>query len=235
METTADSEAVTVRLPETWLWLVRISGAALGFGAGFGVAPLVSWLLDLVGGAPGPLRLAAMIPTVWAVPLLTLVGAAAGIWVAAAWRKESPVVTVARDHITVHERGSGLHLSRDRVGAAFTDGRDLVVLDNDGGELTRMKAEELLTGRLRAAFERFDHPWRATADPREADFVRWVDRSPDLDEPVHALLRARRRAMADKRSGAAEEALDALRVMGVAVRDREGGQEYRLARDTSTP
>ncbi len=230
METTANSDAVTVRLPETWLWLVRIGGAALGFGAGFGVAPLVSWLLDLVGGAPGPLRLAAQLPTVWAVPLLTLVGAAAGAWAAAAWRKESPVVTVAGDHITVHEHGSGLHLDHERIGEVFTDGRDLVVLDADGGELTRVKADELSTGRLRAAFEKFDLPWRGTADPREAEFVRWVDRSPDLDEPVHALLRARKRAMADKRSGAAEEALDGLRVMGVAVRDRDGGQQYRRAR-----
>jgi hypothetical protein len=59
--------------------------------------------------------------------------------------------------------------------------------------------------------------------------VRWVDHSPDPYEAAHALLRSRQRALADKRSGAAEEALDALRTMRVTVRDRDGGQQYRRA------
>jgi hypothetical protein len=142
-------------MPVVWLWLIRIGGAVLGCGAGFGVAPLVSWLMDLTGSAPGPLRLAAQLPTAWAVPVLTVVGAVAGVWVASIARKESPVVTVDGDHIAVHEGGSGLHLRRDRVGVVFTDGRDLVVLDHGEGD--------------------------GTVDPREAEFVRWVDGSPDLD------------------------------------------------------
>ncbi|GEL19153.1 hypothetical protein PA7_29900 [Pseudonocardia asaccharolytica DSM 44247 = NBRC 16224] len=30
----------------------------------FAVAPLVNWLMDLIGSAPGPLRIAALLPTV---------------------------------------------------------------------------------------------------------------------------------------------------------------------------
>ncbi|OLT14015.1 hypothetical protein BJF78_20655 [Pseudonocardia sp. CNS-139] len=226
METTAE-EPVTVRLPAGWLWLVVVLGAGLGCGAGFAVAPLVGWLVELVGGAPGPLRLAAALPTVWAVPVLTLAGAAGGAWVASVWRRESPAVTIGPDHVLVHQDGAGTHVDQGQVGAAFTDGHDLVLLDHTGGELLRTPGSDLTTDRLRDAFTRFGYPWQGTADPREAEFVTWVDRSPGLDEPAHALLRTRRRALADKRTGAAEEALDGLRALGIAVRDRSGAQQYR--------
>ncbi len=159
--------------------------------------------------------------------MLTVAGAVAGMWLASVARGESPAVTVHRDHIGIDEGGAGLHLRRDRVGAVFTDGRDLVVLDHGGGELTRARAIDLPATRLREAFERFAYPWRGTSDPHEADFARWVDGSPDLDESTHALLRTRKRALADKQSGAAENALDALRARGLAVRDRDGAQQYR--------
>ncbi|MFF5210576.1 hypothetical protein [Streptosporangium sp. NPDC000396] len=230
MGTTTDERAATVGMPAVWLWLIRIGGAVLGFGAGFAVAPLVRWLLDLTGSAPGPLRLAAQLPTVWAVPVLTVVGAGAGVWLASLARRQSPVVTVDGDHVAVHEGDFGLHLRCDRVGAVFTDGRDLVVLDHSEGELARVRATDLPTERLREVFERFGYPWCGTADPREAEFARWVDGTPDLDEPTHALLRARKRALADKQVGAAENALDGLRAVGIAVRDRDGAQQYRCAR-----
>ncbi len=136
------------------------------------------------------------------------------------------MVTVAEDRIVVDENGSGLHVGREHVAAVFSDGRDLVVLDRAERELARVRATDLPSRELGTALERFGYPWRGTADPRGAEFVRWVDGAPDLDEPAHALLRARKRALADKRSGAAEEALDGLRAMGVAVRDRGGRQEY---------
>nr|WP_199433323.1 hypothetical protein [Qaidamihabitans albus] len=52
MGTRTDDDTVTVTMPVRWLWLLRIGGAALGFGAGFGVAPLANWLVDLTGSAP---------------------------------------------------------------------------------------------------------------------------------------------------------------------------------------
>ncbi|WP_441316566.1 CysS/YqeB C-terminal domain-containing protein [Gordonia paraffinivorans] len=41
-------------------------------------------------------------------------------------------------------------------------------------------------------------------------------------------MRARQRALADKRPGAAEDARDELRNLGIAVRDRHGAQQYRV-------
>ncbi|MEU4766182.1 hypothetical protein AB0H12_23280 [Actinosynnema sp. NPDC023794] len=222
MGTTTDHHTATITMPATWLWLLR-----LGCAAAFATAPLANWLLDLTGSAPAPLRLAAQLPTAWAVPVLTLLGAATGTWLAATARRESPVVTVRRDHIAVHHDYTALHVPRDRTNAVFTDGRDLVVLDHDAGELARVRATDLPTGALLEAFERFGYPWRGTTDPHETEFTRWIDGTPDLDPATHTLLRTRHRALADKKAGAAAEALDELRAKGIAVRDRDGAQQYR--------
>jgi hypothetical protein len=229
MATTTDRQSVTIKMPVVWLWLIVVVGAGLGCGAGFGVGPLVRWLIDLTGSAPAPLRIAAKLRTVWAVPVLTLVGTAAGLWLASVARQESPVVTIEADHVAVHKADSGLHLHlrHERIGAVFTDGRDLVVLDLGQAELARVPAGDLSTEQLAEACGRFGYPWRGTADPREAEFVPWVDGAPGLDEAGHALLRSRKRALADKRPGAAEEALDNLRAAGITVRDRQGVQQYR--------
>ena len=70
--------------------------------------------------------------------------------------------------------------------------------------------------------------WAGTTNPRDAEFVTWVDRSEELDEQTHALLRRRRRALADKRTGTAEELRDELLDLDVVVRDRGDSQQYRL-------
>ena len=95
--------------------------------------------------------------------------------------------------------------------------------------LSRTASDGAIAGRLAAALERFGYPWAGTSDPHE--FTLWVDRSPNLEARVHELLRRRRRALDDGRTGTAEEARDALIELGVVVRDRDGRQEYRLVTD----
>lgn len=223
-------DSVTVRIPPPWLWGLRLVGVALGIGVAFAVGPVVDWLVTLVGGAPGPLRLVARMPLALAAPVLAAVGALVGTWFGHEWQKENAVVTVGADATVVTHRGESVHIGRDQVAAVFTDGQDLVLLDRAGLPLVRAKADDVLTGQLRSAFERFGYPWRGTRDPHESEYVRWVDRSPDLDEQAHDLLRARHRALADKRPGEAAQALDALRARGLVVRDRAGTQQYRRAR-----
>ena len=65
---------VNVSIPRRWIVGMHAAGALLGFGAAFVIGPLVTWLLGLAGDAPGPLRLAAGLPLVWAIPVLTLAG-----------------------------------------------------------------------------------------------------------------------------------------------------------------
>lgn len=219
---------VTVRLPGTWLWAVVLIGAALGLGAAFAVGPLADWMIGLFDGAPGPLRLAAALPLVWAVPVLTLVGGVAGALLAGTWHDENPVIEVGADSVVVHDATGGRHVERARIAEVFTDGRELVLRAADGREHVRTRVDSGLAGRLRSAFERHSYPWRGTFDPHEADYTTWVDNGPGLDQSAHALLRTRQRALADDRAGAADEALDELRTLGISVRDRGGeAQQYR--------
>ena len=218
-----------VRIPALWLWALPALGAGLGVGAAFVVGPLVDWLVGLVGGAPGALRLAARLPLSWAVPALAVAGALVGLWLDRAWQRENPEVSVDAAAVVVRVGGDGIQLARERVTEVFTDGHDLVLLGGDGVELARHKVDDVLVRPLQEAFERFGYPWRGTRDPYEGDYLLWTDQSPDLDEPTHALLRARRRALADKHPGEAAEALDRLRSSGLAVRDRRGAQQYRVA------
>ncbi|MCX4985453.1 hypothetical protein [Streptomyces sp. NBC_00572] len=218
---------VTVRLPEAWLWGVILVGAGLGAGAAFAVGPVADWIIRIFDGVPGPLKLAAALPLVWAVPALTLAGALAGAWVAGVWRAENPVVEVGADSIVVHDGGGGRHVERARLAEVFTDGHDLVLRGADGGEHVRTRVDSGLAGRLRSAFEQHGYPWSGTVEPHESAYTVWVDGTPDLDESTHALLRKRRRAIADDRTGAADEAREELQARGISVRDRGKAQQYR--------
>ncbi|MGV9318088.1 YqeB family protein [Streptomyces sp. NPDC003660] len=220
---------VTVRLPGAWLGAVVLAGALLGFGAAFAVGPVAHWLMDVFGGAPAPLRLAARLPLGWAVAVLTVVGGVGGAVVAGAWKDESPVVEVGAGSVVVRRDGTGRHVERADVAEVFIDRRELVLRGADGREHVRTWVESALNGRLREAFERQGYPWLGTTDPHEAEFIPWVDHGPGLDEPAHALLRTRQRALIDEKSGAADAARDELRALGISVRDRGKAQQYRRA------
>ena len=59
-ERTENEVAVTV--PTSWMTGFAAVGAAVGLGAAFAVGPAVTWLLELVDAAPGPLRVVAALP-----------------------------------------------------------------------------------------------------------------------------------------------------------------------------
>ncbi|GAC50462.1 YqeB family protein [Gordonia aichiensis] len=221
---------IDVSISQRWVIGMSLAGAVLGCGAAFLVGPLVNWLLGLAGDAPGPLRLAAGLPLIWAIPILTLAGCFTGLWFGREWQKENGTITITVEGMTVHRAGSIRHVARERIGGAFTDGHDLVVTDTATNELLRVTTDRVLVDRLRGAFERLDYPWHGTRDPYDDAFAAWVDGSGLLDAHTHDLFRARERALADDLPGTAENARDELRDLGIAVRARGGGQQYRLAR-----
>lgn len=219
---------VAIAIPRGWIVAVRVAGALLGFGAAFVIGPLVRWLLGLAGDAPGPLRLAAGLPLVLAIPVLTIAGLGLGFWITREWQKENGVITVSPDGVTVQRGGNGAHVARDRISEVFSDGHDLILVDEQTNELLRAKTDKMLLARLRQAFEELGYRWQGTTDPHEHAFVTWVDGNGLMDGRAQDLLRARQRALADKRYGAAEDARDELRHRGIVVRDRNDAQQYRV-------
>lgn len=226
-----NEDKATVTIPRRWIAGICLAGAAVGIGAAFMVGPVVDWLLSLAGDAPGPLRIAARLPLAWAIPILAVLGLAVGLMIAHEWRTEVGTVTVTARGVTIENSTARQHVDGERVGGVFTDGKDLVITDPKTNELSRSKTDVVLVSRLRRAFERFDYPWQGNEDPYERSYTSWIDGAAGVDDRINDLLRARSRALADEQSGAAAEARDELRSLGIAVRDRDGGQQYRVIPD----
>ncbi|WP_406231078.1 hypothetical protein [Nocardia sp. NBC_01009] len=95
--------------------------------------------------------------------------------------------------------------------------------------LARFGASHLSRRGIAAAFLEHGYPWLDRDDPFGAEFSRWIDGTPGVGDDVSALLRARRRAVADKKPLAIEELDEKLIALGVDVRDRKGEQLIRTA------
>jgi hypothetical protein len=217
----------TVRIPARYTAIFTVGGAVAGLVAAFIVGPLVGWMLGLIGDAPGPLRLAAELPLVWAVPALTLAGAVVGFLVVASWEEDAGTLEVADGGLTVRSKDADRFIPASAAARVIAEKKELVVLDHGAGEVFRGPVEDEMLPGLREALRAHGYPELETEDPYAADFTTWVNGDGRLDEADEELLRARRRALADGRPGAAEEALEALHRRGLVVRDRDGRQQYR--------
>lgn len=220
--------STTVSLNSTLGAVFAGAGAAAGFGVAFLVGPVVGWRLERIDSAPGPLRLVDQLPLAASIPLLTVLGALAGWIVFSLWSDDVGRVVIDQQTIRLETKDAAAEYSRGEIAQIFLDKDDLVLIGDRAQELSRTTSDSGLEPRLAQAFEQFDYPWCGVGDPREREFTDWVDRSAALSEHVHALLRARRRALADGRTGEAESLRDQLAERGVVARDRSDRQQYRL-------
>lgn len=225
---TPPHDAETVRIPDKYLWLLRIGVPLLGAGLGAVVEPVVGWLVATFESAPGPLQLLAGIPAPWAILVLTAVGVVAGTWLSHEARQDSLVVTADDGGLTLAHRNEDRYLRRTQIGSVFTDPRDFVVLDVRGREIFRGPARDLPAARLAAMLQRRGFPWAGTSDPQENRYRGWIDGRPELDEQIHVLLRDRRAAMESEDRAEAARIHRRLQECGVLVRDRKNKQQYRL-------
>lgn len=221
-------ESTSVSLNSTLGVAFAAVGAVLGFGISFLVGPVVSWLLERIETAPGPLRLVDEMPLVASVPLLTVLGAVGGWIVFSIWNDDVGRVVIDQRTVRLETKHAASEYSREEITQIFLDKDDLVLIGDGARELSRTSSDSGLAPRLAQAFEQYDYPWCGAEDPREAEFTDWVDRSASLAEHDHVLLRSRRRALADGRTGEAESLRDQLAERGIVVRDRSERQQYRL-------
>lgn len=219
--------AERVSMPGIWLWLLRLGCAAVGCGVGFAVRPVVRWAVSTLSSAPGPLRLAAQIPTPWLAPILTVVGLGAGFWVSEEAKRDSLALTIDGEGLLAVHRDVERYIQRSQVDAVFTDPKELVVLGSDGHEMFRAPATDLSQDALADTLRRHGYPWKGNSDPHEADYHRWVDGHPDVDDRTNALMRARRDALGSDSRAEADNVLGQLQDRGIVVRDRDKTQQYR--------
>lgn len=224
----------TLRISRILLGLIVLAGPVLGVGAGYLVGPVTRWSIDVLGGAPGPLRLLELAPGPWLVGGGAVAGLVAAALLVAKILGETTVVRIAADGVTVERGDSRCFVGRERIAAAFTDPDDLVLRDADGRELLR-RENEIGARRLAEAFRAAGYPWTSSSDPAEDRFHPWVDGAPGLPGDVHELLRQRGRALRDGDADTASDLRERLQDRGIVVRDRGArhGQQWRpLAEQT---
>ncbi|WP_329051502.1 hypothetical protein OG873_18820 [Streptomyces violaceus] len=209
-------------------WAIMLFCVACGAVAG-ALLPLLARGLLMLPWAPleGPAELLTAVPE----PALTLgtvaVGALGGLLLGFTAVHESLSVSVSDTHVTLTVRDSARSFAREEIAALFRDGKHLVVLAPDSGELAREHCG-LPWPRLIAALTAHGYPW-AEEDPHRADYRRWVPGTPGLPEGADALLRAR-----DQARKSEDDAEDARELRGellrldVVVRDEEKRQYWRL-------
>lgn len=221
-----------ISIPTGMLWLLRVGCPLVGLGLGFAVKPVVYWATETLHSAPGPLRLAAEIPTPWLVPILTVLGVGVGYWLSQQAERDSLTVTVQPDGLRTAHSDTERYSQRSRIGSVFTDPKDLVVLDPGGREIFRGPATDLPKDTLADTLRRHDYPWHGTLDPHEDQYQRWIDGHPDLDEQTNTLLQTRRRALDSKNPAEADDIHTQLLDRDILVRDRDKTQQYRRILDT---
>lgn len=223
-----NTPSTTITLDRRLTSVFAGAGAAAGLALAFLTGPVTSWLLDRVDSAPVFLRIIDELPFIVAAPALTVLGALAGWLVFAIWEGEVGTLTLDDDGVLLTKEKSSVRFAADEIAEAFLDGEELVLVDDRTRELSRTTSDKGLEPRLRSSFEAHGIMWRGGEDPRTAAFHPWVDRGPELESEDHALLRARQRALTDKRAGEAAALRDQLRDRDIVVRDRDDAQQIRL-------
>lgn len=221
------ASSTTITLDRRLAPLFISVGAAAGLVLALLAGPLTAWLLGRLDSAPVPLRVIAEFPLVASAPILTIVGAVAGWFVFAIWEGEVGMVEIDEDGILLSQEKTATRFAAGEVAEAFIDEDQLVLVDHSARELSRTATDSSLEPRLRTAFGSHGYNWRGRTDPREAAFIPWVDRDPHCAPDDHALLRARQRALTDKRTGEAATLRDDLSARGIVVRDKGGAQQIR--------
>ncbi|ADG77446.1 putative protein OS=Tsukamurella paurometabola (strain ATCC 8368 / DSM / CCUG 35730 /CIP 100753 / JCM 10117 / KCTC 9821 / NBRC 16120 / NCIMB 702349/ NCTC 13040) OX=521096 GN=Tpau_0810 PE=4 SV=1 [Tsukamurella paurometabola] len=225
------TEQTRVGLPHALQAAVVIATTAAGAVLGLIVRGLVSWLERTVDGSPGPLRIAAQLPTGVAVGVLAIAGLIGGFVLLGMWQNEVARLTVASDHLEVEAGGHRRWIDADEVGEVFLGrGGELTILDRRGGLLAAASTDGVPTGRIARALGDAGYPWRGNADPYEGDYTRFVQGRGDAAPDVADLLRERAVARAEKRGPTAHDLRLRLGERGVVVRDNGDEQEFRLAR-----
>lgn len=199
----------------------------LGAVAGWLVAATAAWVASL-RWIPfrGPFKLVASFPDPQATIGAVAVGIAAGVAVAFLAEQDYLVVTVEDDQVTVGRGDASRRVPRASIGAAFLDGKQLVLLGHATEELAR-QAGDVDAVRLEGAFLAHGYPWLPGGDPHHDEYRRWVEDAPEESAGANAILRARARTLDQGDEEGAAQLREDLAKLGIVVRDEKKRQYWR--------
>lgn len=188
MTTPGTPTVVTDPLHERLLMWIGLP--ALGAAALWGLKLIARWVADL-SWAPfqGAFRLAADIPEPTATIAALAIGTTAGLVLAFFGHVEALTLTIDDDTVEATKDGHTTTLHRTDVHLACLSGKELVILDTDGGEPLRATTQAT-ADTLAAAFTAHGYTWTDT-DPHTHRFTRWVDGAEGLPPGANAILKAR--------------------------------------------
>lgn len=89
-----------------------------------------------------------MLPLAWVIPVLMILGAAAGFILLAHWQKETGKRLVDARGLTVERKEGKRQVTRERIGEVFTGDEDLLGVTVAGEELLRTPVDDELAAQL---------------------------------------------------------------------------------------
>ncbi|QES41318.1 hypothetical protein DEJ49_10115 [Streptomyces venezuelae] len=213
-----------LRHPRSDLLLLLIGTPVLGLLLGLALPPFARW----VSGSPvlpwrAGIEFLGRLDAPWQLGLFVAAGFVVGVLLVFTALAEELSLKLTDERVEVGRDGRSRTFGRADVSAVFLDGKQLVLLGADSGELVR-GAHASRAAALADAFRAHGYPWR-DADPHASLFHRWVPGTPDLPAEVHALLAARKAALQRKAPRDAGDLGETVRELGYVVRD-EGTDQY---------
>ncbi|MEU7579093.1 hypothetical protein AB0B50_16000 [Streptomyces sp. NPDC041068] len=219
-------ETTEIGHPRGDLALILVGMPLLGLLLGLALPRLARWAsgspvlpwrdgIEFIGGLDAP----------WQTALVMAAGLVAGLLLAFTALAESMKVRLSDARVTVEQEGRTRTFERADVSAVFLDGKHLVLLGADSGELARGE-NGARAAALAGAFRAHGYPWR-DADPHASLFRRWIPGTPDLPAEVHALLAARKAALKRDAGRDARDLVETVRGLGFVVRDEGKEQHWR--------
>ncbi|WP_069885538.1 YqeB family protein [Streptomyces luteocolor] len=223
---TAGGQVTELGVPRRDLVLLLAGLPLLGLLLGLALPRLARW----ASGSPvlpwrDGVEFVGRLDAPWQTALVMAAGLVAGLLLAFVALAQTMTVKLGDERVTVEQDDDTRTFERADVSAVFLDGRQLVLLGADSGELARGR-HEARPAELARAFRAHGYPWRE-ADPHAALFRRWIPGTPDLPAEVHALLAARKAALRRESARDARELVETVRGLGYVVRDEKSEQYWR--------
>ncbi|QXE02226.1 hypothetical protein [Terribacillus sp. DMT04] len=158
--------------------------------------------------------------------ILCIVGAVAGIALSQFIFYETLTVIINKEAVLLKIRKTKDNFRKQDIQSVYLEGKSLVLVGRQDNEMYK-EAYDANKEKLAQAFLSLGYPWFYD-DPYLAAYRRWEESDLQVPAAAHSLLRARKDYLKDDEDSKARQLQKDLAKMGIAIKDRKGGQYIRL-------